>query len=304
MKFNYKSAILSLVFVSNLSVGSTGPDVTALQKFLVSNGFLVIPSGVSYGYYGSLTKTAVAKWQVANGISPALGYFGPISRATLASLTVASSTVSAPSAPSPNLSLEVPFETDTPYALGMRANRVMLFRAFPYEVKPGDSITLDGSGFSKTLNKVYFNGSSPATATSTDGTVLKVSLPTSLSEGEYNLSVTNVLGSSDPSIKVSIKVTDNPNSGPVILSASINGDKVTVTGSGFTSSNNLFTTFGNSSSSISSDGNIIIFSVNELSLYKQIKDAMGSQHYSSSLWIYVQNEHGVNKDPYKLDIVI
>jgi hypothetical protein len=44
-----------------------------------------MPAGVSKGYFGALTKSAVMKWQAAVGISPAAGYFGPISRAKLAS---------------------------------------------------------------------------------------------------------------------------------------------------------------------------------------------------------------------------
>jgi len=66
---------------TNLTVGSTGADVTELQQMLVAKGFLQMPAGVSYGYFGPLTKAAVASWQAANGISPAVGYFGPISRA-------------------------------------------------------------------------------------------------------------------------------------------------------------------------------------------------------------------------------
>ncbi|GEM_PF-575279 len=68
-------------FNTNLTVGSKGADVTALQQMLAAQGHLVMPAGVAMGYFGSLTKTAVAKWQTANGVSPAAGYFGSISRA-------------------------------------------------------------------------------------------------------------------------------------------------------------------------------------------------------------------------------
>lgn len=68
-------------FTQDLTVGSTGGDVTSLQQFLVGGGYLNMPIGVSYGYFGPLTRAAVASWQAANGISPAVGYFGPISRA-------------------------------------------------------------------------------------------------------------------------------------------------------------------------------------------------------------------------------
>jgi hypothetical protein len=71
----------SYVFNNNLTVGSTGADVTALQNVLVSGGYLA--SGLNTGYFGALTQAAVSKWQVASGITPASGYFGPISRAKI-----------------------------------------------------------------------------------------------------------------------------------------------------------------------------------------------------------------------------
>jgi peptidoglycan hydrolase-like protein with peptidoglycan-binding domain len=72
------SASASVSFTRDLTIGSTGSDVTALQNWLISQGYS-IPAGAT-GYFGSQTKTAVARWQAAAGISPAAGYFGPISR--------------------------------------------------------------------------------------------------------------------------------------------------------------------------------------------------------------------------------
>jgi hypothetical protein len=70
-------------FENNLTVGSTGADVTALQTTLVGGGFLTMPAGVNMGYFGALTQAAVAKYQVAKGITPAAGFVGPITRAAL-----------------------------------------------------------------------------------------------------------------------------------------------------------------------------------------------------------------------------
>lgn len=75
------TATAGVSFSQNLTVGSTGSEVVALQQMLVAQGHLVMPAGVAYGYFGSLTKAAVAKWQAANGVSPAAGYWGPLSRA-------------------------------------------------------------------------------------------------------------------------------------------------------------------------------------------------------------------------------
>lgn len=71
----------SMMFTTDLTVGSQGADVTALQQWLVAKGFLQMPAGVAYGYFGTLTKSALAAYQASVGITPAAGYFGPITRA-------------------------------------------------------------------------------------------------------------------------------------------------------------------------------------------------------------------------------
>jgi len=79
----------SCTFTRSLTVGSRGADVTCLQNVLVSGGYLsVTPTG----YFGAMTKAAVRKWQASAGITPALGFFGPISRAKLASGATTSTT--------------------------------------------------------------------------------------------------------------------------------------------------------------------------------------------------------------------
>lgn len=66
----------------NMTIGSrdsgTEGEVTKLQIFLIVTGFL---NHEPTGYFGTLTRTALAKYQAVNGISPAAGYFGPITRA-------------------------------------------------------------------------------------------------------------------------------------------------------------------------------------------------------------------------------
>jgi hypothetical protein len=71
-------------YFRDLTIGSTGTDVVALQTFLVSRGHLVMPVGVPMGYFGNLTRAAVAKYQVSKGITPTAGYFGPITRSRVA----------------------------------------------------------------------------------------------------------------------------------------------------------------------------------------------------------------------------
>lgn len=73
----------SYTFNTNLTVGSRGADVVALQSFLESKGVLTIPAGVAKGYFGAMTRSALAAYQSMKGITPAAGYFGPITRAAV-----------------------------------------------------------------------------------------------------------------------------------------------------------------------------------------------------------------------------
>jgi hypothetical protein len=67
-------------FTADLTLGSSGAAVTALQNYLISTGHFSASVGAT-GYFGPITQSALAAWQAANGVSPASGYFGPISRA-------------------------------------------------------------------------------------------------------------------------------------------------------------------------------------------------------------------------------
>ena len=77
MKISLKAAIIALAIVAvgastanaafntNLTVGSTGADVSALQSWLISKGFSIpsISSGAATpGYFGSQTKAAVVAY--------------------------------------------------------------------------------------------------------------------------------------------------------------------------------------------------------------------------------------------------
>jgi peptidoglycan hydrolase-like protein with peptidoglycan-binding domain len=78
----------SYTFTQNLTIGSTGADVNALQQLLINKGFLTSISTPT-GYFGAGTQTALAQFQSANGISPASGYAGPKTRLFLNALNVA-----------------------------------------------------------------------------------------------------------------------------------------------------------------------------------------------------------------------
>ncbi len=86
-------------FNMNLTVGSSGTDVTRLQNWLISKGY-AIPAGAT-GYFGAQTQSALARYQAATGIVPASGYFGPLTRARVNGSTVV---VPTPTTPTPDTS--------------------------------------------------------------------------------------------------------------------------------------------------------------------------------------------------------
>ncbi|MFA5386112.1 MAG: LamG-like jellyroll fold domain-containing protein [Candidatus Paceibacterota bacterium] len=77
-------------FSVNLTFGSVGSQVSALQNFLVSQNVglaaLALARHGTTQNFGSLTKAALIEYQQSAGISPAIGYFGPITRNYINSL--------------------------------------------------------------------------------------------------------------------------------------------------------------------------------------------------------------------------
>ncbi len=77
------SAATANTFTKQLTKGSSGPEVLALQKLLQKHGYLTVTPN---GYYGAGTTAAVKKFQIANTINP-VGYVGIGTRAALNTLT-------------------------------------------------------------------------------------------------------------------------------------------------------------------------------------------------------------------------
>jgi hypothetical protein len=80
--------ITPTTFTRSLTVSSYGTDVQLLQRFLNSQGFTVSTTGFgSPGnetfYFGPATRAALIRYQKANNITPALGFFGPITRGVM-----------------------------------------------------------------------------------------------------------------------------------------------------------------------------------------------------------------------------
>lgn len=79
-------------FNRDLELGSTGEDVRRLQQFLNAHSAIIASDGpgspgLETDYFGSMTRAALVRYQASAGISPAVGYFGPITRAHMISAT-------------------------------------------------------------------------------------------------------------------------------------------------------------------------------------------------------------------------
>lgn len=75
----------SVTFKINRAFGNTGSDIKALQIYLNIHGYNIAKTGAGSpshetNYFGPATRAALIKFQKANNITPAVGYFGPVTR--------------------------------------------------------------------------------------------------------------------------------------------------------------------------------------------------------------------------------
>lgn len=73
------------VFATDLQLGMSSEDVSELQQFLIYEGDY--PEAQVTGYFGTLTQDAVIDFQQKYGILPDVGYVGPITRHTIATIS-------------------------------------------------------------------------------------------------------------------------------------------------------------------------------------------------------------------------
>ncbi|MBP6942669.1 MAG: BspA family leucine-rich repeat surface protein [Candidatus Buchananbacteria bacterium] len=88
---NTSSTTSPFVFTRYLRRGMTGADVRALQIFLNQHGFQITANGAGAPgqettFFGELTRLALARFQAAHKITPAVGYFGALTKSAVEAL--------------------------------------------------------------------------------------------------------------------------------------------------------------------------------------------------------------------------
>lgn len=124
-----------LAFSRDLTLNSEGADVRLLQQYLNSAGFLIASSGPGSpgqetNFFGELTRAALARFQAARGIVPALGYFGPITRLYM-NIALALPNTTVPTLPSvPAQSTPTSNSLDRPLFVGLTGPDVLRLQEF------------------------------------------------------------------------------------------------------------------------------------------------------------------------------
>lgn len=207
----------------------SGEDVRCLQKYLNSRGFSLTSSGIGSpgnetNNFGDLTRRAVIRWQTAYGISPASGYFGPLSRKKYVEVT--GGVVSAP------------------------AGTIRIDSVTPSSGSVGTRVVVRGSGFASVGNSLNFAGAKNVVTDilSLNNTIV-FDIPENLcggtpvcaagdvTEGVKLLSVSNASGTSN---ELEFRVTKAPvEIFEITPSDGLPGTVVTIRGSGFTPTGNI-----------------------------------------------------------------
>ena len=110
-------------FGRDLQYGSTGDDVAELQEFLTVQGNYM---GPITGNFYSLTRQGLISFQTVNNISPAAGYFGPITRAKVNSTLASQETASNAQAIQETGATTTPSKNDTTTALQAQINALLV----------------------------------------------------------------------------------------------------------------------------------------------------------------------------------
>ena len=260
MKINYKKILISLFLLSlfligsktfgatynfsqNLTIGSSGADVIALQQILVNGGYLTMPAGIVMGNFRNLTKLAVIKYQSANSINQT-GTVGPITRASLKNIdldnTKSTNTsnqiiimpaIDKPDSVAPTITLEAD------------PKQVIIGQSTTFIWKSNNAIdqckitSKDSSGkvFSSTIESFGIKSSGPINKNTTYTVVCynKYGIPGSKSISVEAIDPAKIIAQQNTRVQAASINSISPSSGK-------RGDTVVIKGKGFLSTNDIY----------------------------------------------------------------
>lgn len=94
-----RTSSVGLLPVGDLELGSSGPAVVILQKYLIQAATGVaavrLAAAGATGNFGPITKAALVEYQIVAGISPPSGYYGSVTRALIAAHPIGTPATSA-----------------------------------------------------------------------------------------------------------------------------------------------------------------------------------------------------------------
>lgn len=238
MTASHAQAATCTSLTKNLSRGSSGSEVRALQKFLVSRNY---PGGGSWmisGYFGRATETAVQNFQAEQGLSRT-GRVDAATRTAVSSVSCGYASDVYPTYTPAGMSV-VPSYTYTPsvwtpfvnyfqtFAQEERTN-ASLYSLSKVSGAVGESVTIYGAGFTQEGNSVYFGKGVITNLRSTDGMTLSFIVPATLSGfgnetvgiGTYPIFVTNKHGVQSNSLSFAVTATAVSYQAPTI--SQVNG---------------------------------------------------------------------------------
>ncbi len=183
-------------FTRNHALGNSGGEVMWIQKFLNNHGAQVSATGAgSLGnessYFGAKTKAAVAAFQAANGVSPAVGFWGPLTRAKANQLCAGAPVGPGPvTPPITGNGLKVALAADNPtYAALVQGQAIAELMKLTFSNPTASPITVTNLAFKRigvssdsTLANVYlFNGATRITdSAGVSNTLFNYNAPTGL----------------------------------------------------------------------------------------------------------------------------
>jgi peptidoglycan hydrolase-like protein with peptidoglycan-binding domain len=316
----YALSETSYVFTTDLKLGQTSPDIKQLQIILNSDLRTRIATygpgspGQETSYFGSLTKAAVIRFQnnyaseilIPNGLSYGTGIVGPSTRKKLNKSTVPDEgSVTYRPIGSQNTAIQGQNQLlgGQNQSAVINATGPRLYSVFPYQARPGDSITINGEGITQNTTVSFGTAVAKVSSVNSSGTTAQVTIPSNIGYSDYSLSMSNGGSSSvNQGFAVHLIVSANPQPAPVVSSVSPTvittlDTPITVTGSGFTQNNAIYTGFGNISGLVSTNGTSFTFTPSQLPQLAQLQAVLRSRQTGLLLYIdfYVMNENGMTQ---------